>query len=163
MLEDVMVCFVFIFSADYSQQLFQAFWFLPLADPLCEADLGLHQHLCVCTEVPAPLCMCVHMCVHGWLSSLWWAFAEQARALQLPRGHHCPRSPQPSGHRCSPFDTMLLTHTPHSPRYVGGQAGCPVACHFRTPLAAWCLHVTLKGEAIASTVLILPPCIMEQK
>ncbi|CAB1451577.1 unnamed protein product [Pleuronectes platessa] len=72
------------------------------------------------------------------------AFAAWARALRLPRGYHCPRSPQPSGHRCSPFDTVFLTHTPHSSRCVGGQAGCPVVCHSRTPFAAWCPHVTPK-------------------
>lgn len=102
----------------------------------------------VCTSL-LKLDVCVYpplsVSVYGWLSSLCLAFAARARALWLPRGHHCPRSPQPSGHRCSPFDTVLLTHTPHSPRCVGGQAGRPVACHARTPLAAWFLHVTPKG------------------
>lgn len=103
------------------------------------------QDVCVCTWAPTAQCVCVFMCVYGWLPSLCLAFAAWARALRLPWGHHCPRSPQPSGHRCSPFDTVFLTHTPHSPRCVGGQAGCPVVCHSRMPFAAWCLHVTLKG------------------
>lgn len=105
--------------------------------------LNVCVHMCVFFH--SSVCMCIHVCVHGWLSSLCLAFAARARALRLPRGHHCPRSPQPSGHRCSLFDTVLLTHTPHSPRCVGGQAGHPVACHACTPLAAGCLHVTLKG------------------
>lgn len=73
----------------------------------------------------------VHVCerVRGWLPSLCLAFVAWARAVRLPRGHHCPRSLQPSGHRCSPIDTMLLTHTPHLCRCVGGQARRPVACH----------------------------------
>jgi len=115
---------------------------------VCVSGFSLHQlGVCLLWDVcvyGSPLCsVCVHMCVHGWLPSLCLAFAARARALRLPRGLHCPRSPQPSGHRCSPFDTVLLTHTPHSPRCVGGQAGRPVARHTATPLDAWCVHVTL--------------------
>lgn len=100
---------------------------------------------CACTWVSTPQCACVFLCVHGWLPSLCLAFVARARALQFPQGHHCPCSPQPSGHRCSWFDTVLLTHTPHSTRCVGGQAGHPVACHTCKPLATRCVHVTLKG------------------
>lgn len=95
------------------------------------------------------VCVCVFMhvcvCVDCWLPSPCLAFAARSRAPRLPRGHHCPRSPQPSGHRCSPFDTVLLTHAPRSSRCVGGQAGRPVACHTCTPLVTQRLHVTLKG------------------
>lgn len=103
--------------------------------------------VCVCVWRGFHPLVCVHVCLHGWLPSLCLAFAARARALRLPWGHHCPRSPQPNGHRCSPFDTVLLTHTPHSPGCVGGQAGRPVACHARTPLAARSLHVTRKWES----------------
>lgn len=99
----------------------------------------------------------VHVCecVQGWLPSLCLAFVAWARDLRLPRGHHCPRSPQPSGHRCSPIDTMLLTHTPHLSRCVGGQARRPVACHaigHSQPA-----RDAGRGEAITSAVLILLP------
>lgn len=125
---------------------------------VCVCVCALHQlylfaaamlYVCMHGIPPFGVCVCVYacvcVCVDCWLPSPCLAFAARSRAPRLPRGHHCPRSPQPSGHRCSPFDTVLLTHAPRSSRCVGGQAGRPVACHTCTPLVAQRLHVTLKG------------------
>lgn len=102
-----------------------------ILDTWCVSGFGLHQSEFLFYAVYISPCLNVHVCecVQGWLPSLCLAFVAWARALRLPRGHHCPRSPQPSGHRCSPIDTMLLTRTPHLSRCVGGQARRPVACH----------------------------------
>lgn len=141
---------------------------------LVRLRLGLHQlgllpvktecvRVRACVGFHPTACVCIHVCVHGWLSSLCLAFATRARALRLPWGHHCPRSPQPSGHRCSLFDTVLLTHTPHSLDVWVAKRGTllhvTLARHWRPGARTW----LWKGEAIASTVLIPPPCIMEQK
>lgn len=96
---------------------------------ICKSRFLVFSFKCCVHESPHLLSVHVCECVQGWLPSLCLPFVAWARALRLPRGHHCPRSPQPSGHRCSPIDTMLLTHTPHLSRCVGGQARRPVACH----------------------------------
>lgn len=102
-----------------------------ILDTWCVVGFSLNQSGFFFYAVYISPSLNVHVCecVQGWLPSLCLAFVAWARAPRLPPGHHCPRSPQPSGHRCSPIDTVLLTHTPHLSRCVGGQVRRPVACH----------------------------------